>query len=981
MPRIFLPAVTAKNNALLAGDTQVPSAAPFEIRHSDDDDDGSSTEEDESMSPDLLRPAHHKRAQPQQQQQQHPEDTGRPAVATPALLSTGNNKRARVQDAQRTDYYSGRRACTNTDNNEGQAAEPPQGDEDTFAVVFMTVALGITLAAPPSSDADGSLVVCDKDTNNTTTSASPTSRICVGDRLVAVGGTSAAGLSVDRVQRLIVRGSRPLEMTFRRPRSTPDGGATAAATKQRRRPVGGLEPPSRDCLLDTISNIATHEDRLLPGSQPQWPEHQQQEARTGVVAGVSGRGRSENGGGGDGGDGPSPPRTATSELSPSPSPPSPPLLLLSSLPPERPRVAGGDDGNGHPERRAPLHQPGESPPSAQDPPSPAPSSSSSSSLVTEAELQLLSPSAAGRETQVAIPSAANTTDVPSPSQPHRREKAKGEAATPVAVLGPPGGAGASAAKSLSASRVVAVAEPAASAQAPAHMAGGSGSGADIAKEPNPKRPKSSKNKKKGTRSGGRTPVTAVGAAVSPRQLLGDGTVGRNKDGLTGSSSSGGGRCGGVIGDGGGGSGSGCQATARASSATAGESTLVPTATEVARILAKLGARGVSELTLYKNLSFDELVKVCRYTGGIDLSKRLPKATMAERLNTLCGEKGALAHELRAAAGVEVRTEQGEGLAGVSRSAREAGRQNDEALSTPAQLVAALTPPPRRVSLPSDISAEPPSVRFAASPPPPRRPSNAHGGAHAAPQNLPSSSLVQTPLTTPMTTPQHQQQPPPPLSPRSWNSSGRASGNAGKAALSTSTSPTAAREERSRGGAAAPVEDDQHCWEDWDFLDNARGRGRRGVAPRRKKGDHGEGGGNDDDEDGGDDEEAAWWSQEPDHRDWSPCSSPIAAAAGAAATVTPVAPYSRSFPASHFTRPAGERGWDSEGDQEDESRRRNPLLPPPTLSSLFPSAGQQEQQSVRSGRSFGNGLGFTALPKWILRSVRTIGTQTAPRRVR
>ncbi|CAN0209751.1 unnamed protein product, partial [Ectocarpus sp. 12 AP-2014] len=74
--------------------------------------------------------------------------------------------------------------------------------------------------------------------------------------------------------------------------------------------------------------------------------------------------------------------------------------------------------------------------------------------------------------------------------------------------------------------------------------------------------------------------------------------------------------------------------------------VVPTATEVTSILAKLGPKGASELALYKNLTFDELVRLCRYTGGVDLSKRLPKATMAESLSSLCSERGALAVELR-----------------------------------------------------------------------------------------------------------------------------------------------------------------------------------------------------------------------------------------------------------------------------------------------------------------------------------------------
>ncbi|CAN0213423.1 unnamed protein product, partial [Laminaria digitata] len=46
-------------------------------------------------------------------------------------------------------------------------------------------------------------------------------------------------------------------------------GATPSSTSTRR-PLGGLERPSRDCLLDIISDIATQEDSL-PESQQLLP--------------------------------------------------------------------------------------------------------------------------------------------------------------------------------------------------------------------------------------------------------------------------------------------------------------------------------------------------------------------------------------------------------------------------------------------------------------------------------------------------------------------------------------------------------------------------------------------------------------------------------------------------------------------------------------------------------------------------------------
>ena len=929
MPRVFLPAVTAKNNALLAGDTQ-PSA-DFEIQPSDDDD-GSSTAE-ESMSPDLLRPAFHQRKQPQQQQQKAKVTGESAAVAD--VLSTGN-KRARVHDRRRSDEGK-RQAYTSIDNQ--QQADPTQED-DTFSVVFVTVALGITLAAPPSSDADGTLVVCDMDTTPNTC-ADATSKICIGDRLIAVGDTSAAGLSVDRVQRLIVRGSRPLQMTFRRRRSSPDGGATAAKKKQR--PLGGLERPSRDCLLDTISNIATHEDSLLPDSQPQWPEYQDTtQAR--MVAGVSSGGRSENG---HLGDGLSRPRNNTAAR-PSRSLLQPTPPLQSSFTPGRRHTPDGNACDGRPERKPVLNQPVKPSPSAQASPSPTVSSS-----LPVTEVGLLTPGATSEETQAALLKAATSSNTLPASPPPHRENGRAETPTPDVqetledIRAPQAQA--------ALTNVVPPAEPEPSARTPAQTSGGRGSLAGTAEEGKPKRPKSA-NKKKRKKDGGGALGAATSAGVSSTQGIGNGrglntavdanNNGSDKAGLARSLSSGGGKCGSII-------GTGRQVTPQASSSTEDATALVPTAAEVSRILAKLGARGVSELALYKNLTFDELVKICRYTGGIDLSKRLPKATMAERLNFLCVEQGALTQELQAAAGAEARAETGEGLTRMAQSPREAEHLNVGALSTPALEVAAPSRSFGPVTLPSNMHAEPPSVQFAASPPTLRRPSHAHGNVRAIPRNLRPSSLLSTPLTASTTTTLHQQLPL--SSPRGSNPSSRGR-NVLPSSLPTSTPPTTSQEERG-GGKVGSVEDDQHCWEDWNFLDSAGGCGRSG-APGREKGGHREG--------GGVDEEAAWWSQEPDHRDWSPCSSPTADPATAVA-----APRSRSYPASSTS--AGEPSWDGEGG-DGGARRRNPLLPP-TMSS---SAGQGKQgsiaQSLWSGRFPGQGLGFASLPKWILRSVRSVGTQ-------
>ncbi|CAM9466132.1 unnamed protein product, partial [Ectocarpus sp. 4 AP-2014] len=213
-----------------------------------------------------------------------------------------------------------------------------------------------------------------------------------------------------------------------------------------------------------------------------------------------------------------------------------------------------------------------------------------------------------------------------------------------------------------------------------------------------------------------------------------------------------------------------------------------------------------------------------------------------------------------------------------------------------------------------------------------------------------------------------QQPPPPP-PGSWNTP----------ALAIPHQTSLLRQ----GGDTGDPGDDQGCWADWDYPDNAGARldrgGGRGAGVGR--GDRRRGGRSVDD-DGDDDEEAAWWSRGPDHRDWSPCSSPTAAAAAAP-------PPSSSVPTG------GGRGGGGEDGREVGAAlfRRNPLLPASScFSRSFASSSpvgalaafedEQHQQNQRgstmsllsSGLLSGAGVGFTALPRWILRSVRTIGTQ-------
>ncbi|CAM9520085.1 unnamed protein product, partial [Ectocarpus fasciculatus] len=233
---------------------------------------------------------------------------------------------------------------------------------------------------------------------------------------------------------------------------------------------------------------------------------------------------------------------------------------------------------------------------------------------------------------------------------------------------------------------------------------------------------------------------------------------------------------------------------------------------------------------------------------------------------------------------------------------------------------------------------------------------------------PADSLARTPGPAGCFGEASRQQPPPP---GSWNTPG----------VPTQPTPRHASLFR-QGDDTGDGSDDRDCWADWDYPDNASARpGRDGG--RGRGGGRGEGeGGRSVDGDGDDDEEAAWWSRGPDHRDWSPCSSPTAAAAAAAAP-----PPSSSVPAG------GGDGGGEDGREAAALFRRNPLLPATSCSSasfasssplgaLAASEDGQHQQNQRgstmsllsSGLLSGAGLGFTALPRWILRSVRTIGTQ-------
>ncbi len=901
MPRIFLPAATPRNNALLSGHTQEEAFALH-------DSDGESTTDEES--PDLLAP---------NQRGQWPQRRGVKVGRSNANASTAAGNK---------------RACGRNEEEDGVPPKRPKGQQgELYAVVFMTVALGITLA--DDGDADGSLVVADKEA---TAKEGAASEISVGDRLHAIGGTSTAGLSVDSVQRLIVRGSRPLEIVFRRRFPSGGRGTTAAkgkaasTQKRKQRPLGGLEQPSRDCLLDMISNIATQEDDSVQDSQPQ-------ETQAGVIAGAS---------------------RPVMDIVGGVHSPSPSLLPVVLSPPIRGKTippaasaagaataaaatsnagerAGEDDGEIHLQHHGIECRQGPEP-SAWAPASPSSPSSSSSTEVD------LFPPATGNDTGGA---AATTAPLPSPC-PHDAR----EAAAP--------GRSAGAAQTSGLAQTVGTTF---FTQAPPPLAlrGGVGA-ADTAKE-------STRSKKTKAAGGG-------GSSSRKGRVLHNNTNKKGKDesvnnnsGLTGVPAlnpGGGGSDGGR----GGGGGSSKKVTGASSSPS-----LIPEAAEVERLLSKLGPKGVSELALYRCLSFDELVRVCRYTGGIDLSKRLPKATMAELLNSLCAEKGALAVELRnarTAAGAGAGTRRTSAGAGATEgSARGAGPLNGGGARTPARPFATTSAPPsgtppRTPATLSEASSPPlpPSFpheggRFCPLPPPP----------HRLPSPRPSEySSTTAAMTTPQQHRERQRLPP--------------AGSRGARAVAVTASQTMCPgEDRGGGGeygrSEGGEEDDRHCWEDWDYPDNARGGGGRDGEGRGRNNRHGGEGCRAGDVQNPDDvdEEAAWWSREPDHDDWSPCSSPTAAPATPRRTARiPLRGASSPTPPPSIGTRRGERE-----DEQQEPRRRNPLLPVPSSTGSSSVSGPRHQRgrsalSLWSGRFSGGGAGFTALPKWILRSVRSIGTQ-------
>lgn len=996
--------------------------------------------------------------QPAEQLPSRPRPTVNPAAAAPSsamIASTGSTARGS------TGHTGTSGTSTKGQHNviaggvaaaEEHAGEQAKQEGETYAVVFMTQSLGITLAA--SEDGSDSLVVCDKErtetTTTTTSKVNPCSRIGIGDHLIGVGGTSAIGLGVNRVERLTVRGSRPLEMVFRRRRpssragaasdtsavsptmpaaagttttASPSTGTASTSRKQKQRPPGGLEQPSRDCLLDIISGIATQEDSLLAESQSrsQWPHHQHdtdEGLRPSSMVADDGRSTNDNAGGVS-------PAASGRRIR---SPPS------SFTPPRRPIAAAAAAGAAavdvaaitprehcntavadcrHQSRRA-------APPTSEASPS-----SSSSSSSTEAD--------------VASPDVGGTTirpDVRTPALEAELTVRVCESQAPVAASATKAPTNTTAAFDQNS------ALPRGETCAAYPVGSDARDGVVNSQDPNPgPRPKSNTKKKV-------SKVTAAaGAPLERRDGTGPvsdhATPGKNF-GRAGQSSPLSSAAPGGSGDGTG-TGTGKRPVSRVGSAVA--TAEAPTPAEVTRILAKLGPKGVSELALYKNLTFDELVRVCRYTARVDLSKRLPKATMAERLNSLCTQQGALASELRAAGaeGGEKRAGRGggggaqgrrggevvegrgrgSGQAGVgieSGSAQGAATSDGGVLRTPLRSLTAAAVPVRLRGHAPIADALPQAPTSARSTAPLSSPYGGDRRADGSRPTSPSSCCFHEAGrdTLPPEYARAARPPPPPSPPMAL----RANTSIGHG---PPFAPPFSQPQEQQGGTTPSTprqlvirehddkDDDKQCWADWEFPDKStrvgggggvllggRGRGTQGEASTsggghafgsKNSGNNGNNGNTNDEHhddggrDGGTDDEAAWWSREPDYRDWSPCSSPTAAALTSSRAV----PAWTSTPAS-LQSPFGEGnvGNGVPGGVGSGFHRRNPLLPPGASSSAAAvdgasastaaSSEPQRQQmgrnplSLLSGRFPGGGLGFTVLPKWILRSVRTIGTQ-------
>lgn len=804
-----------------------------------------------------------------------------------------------------------------------RAEDSDCGEESgSFTVVFIAQTLGLTIG----QDDAGNIIVCDKEDSNTHgNSSAGRGMVSIGDRVINVGGTSVAGLDISEVERMLMRGPRPLEVVFRRmPRVPKPQGARERANKPAptqqgdvlnalstsAQPLGGLERPSRDCLLDTISNIATQEDSLaethLLNGTP-WG------SGAGGAAMAAGAGAHENGISSGinrtsnravkdkDGNRPTRARDARGTRQP---PKTNSITSAASPKQARNRVPDTTGAapfstviNGTSEAQArETNQPSKKIPTT-DVASPKQARNYVPDMVSVAPSVINDVS----ETQARVTSQApktHSTTGAAPPKLARKYVPDTLSVAPFSTVS--NGASGAQRESRNGSPRWAMAEGLASTPPDVvrtgTVVGQAGSALRLA-QPSAAQGRDTESSRDVNGSG------ALGTKrPKSKKSFGDSAPAskppeRPRDNSIASST---------------GAGVGAPGSKKKVPA------VIPDMDEVIRILTKLGSRSVSELTLYKSLTFDELVRVSRY-AGVDLSKRLSKVAMAERLNSLYVEKGILRREQHIAA-----TKRGRGGGETpGPSANDAARRHNtlEPLSRPATTSDA-------IGTPATSAQDVPCARPLPTLPP-----------LAPPFFYPHEARVQSPRrhstwnTTTASTVSGNERilTPQPRRATDWLASaslrqgsplnvardGFATGGGGNhLSLDSRLAAQTPATPRRTGGAD---KDEDRSWEDWDYHEH--------VAV---------GGGQVCDSEGN---EASWWRGGSDG-DWTPCQPPPS-------------PPRWSAQGGH------DRGRD-EG--TNTSGWRNPLLP--------------TVRSTRSPQIRGllDGTRLSVLPKWILRPVRTVGTQ-------
>lgn len=794
-------------------------------------------------------------------------------------------------------------------------------ESGSFTVVFIAQKLGLTIA----QDDAGNIIVCDREESNTHgNSSAGRGMVNIGDRVINIGGTLVAGLDMSEVERMLVRGPRPLEVVFRRmPRVPKPQGARERANKPAptqqgevlkalstsAQPLGGLERPSRDCLLDTISNIATQEDSLaeahLFNGMP-WGSGAR-EAVVGAGAGAheksisSGGNRSSNRAVKDKDENrPTPARDAQGIGQPPP-----PNSITSAASPRQARNRVPDTAGAAPfstviNGTSDAQAKETSQPSKEIPATDAAPPKQARNYVPD--MMSVAPSVINdvSDTQARVtsqaPKANSTTGAAPPKQARnyvpgrlsvapfstvssgasgvqgesrngspRWAMAEGLASTPPDVVRP----GTNVGQAVSDLRL---SQPSAQGRGTESSRDVNGSGA-LGK----KRPKSKKSFGDSAPASN-PPERPRDNSIASSAGAGVGAPGSNKK----------------------------------------VPVVIPDMDEVIRILTKLGSRGVSELTLYKSLTFDELVKVSRY-AGVDLSKRLSKVAMAERLNSLYVEKGILRREQHIAGTKQRRG--GEETPGPSTNDAVTRQNTLEPLSRPATTSDA-------IGTPATSSQNVPYARSLPTLPPPAPPFYyPHEARVRSPRrnstwNTTTASTVsgnerilspQPRRATDWLMPASLRQGSPLNEARDVFATGGGGSHLGLDSRLAAQTPATPR--RTGGGD----KEEDRFWEDWDYHEHVAVDGGQKC--------------------GGEGNEASWWQGGSDG-DWTPCQPPPS-------------------PPRWSAQGGRDRG---RGDGTNTSGWRNPLLP-----TVRSTCSPQIRGLLDETR-------LSVLPKWILRPVRTVGTQ-------